>query len=81
MESNKAPKGLIVDLITPLNDKGDIDNGGLGSLLQKVLPYADAVLLASPKMGEGSGLSLNLKIDLLKMLLLLFREEYRSFFG
>ena len=66
MESSKAPKGLIVDLVTPLDDKGDIDNDGLSSLLQKVLPHADAVLLASPKMGEGSGLSLNLKIDLLK---------------
>jgi dihydrodipicolinate synthase/N-acetylneuraminate lyase len=66
MEVNKAPKGLIVDLITPLDDKGDIDNDGLGSLLKKVLPYADAVLLASPQMGEGSGLSLTLKTDLLK---------------
>ncbi len=66
MEVNKAPKGLIVDLITPLDNKGDIDNDGLGSLLKKVLPYADAVLLASPQMGEGSGLSLTLKTDLLK---------------
>jgi len=66
MESNKAPKGLIVDLITPLDDKGDIDNDGLVSLLKKVLSHADAILLASPKMGEGSGLSLNLKTDLLK---------------
>ncbi|MBW1858132.1 MAG: dihydrodipicolinate synthase family protein, partial [Deltaproteobacteria bacterium] len=66
MESNKTPKGLIVDLITPLDDKGDIDNDGLSSLLQKVFPHADAVLLASPKMGEGSGLSLTLKTDLLK---------------
>ena len=66
MEVNKAPKGLIVDLITPLDDEGDIDNDGLVSLLKKVLPHADAILLASPKMGEGSGLSLNLKTDLLK---------------
>jgi dihydrodipicolinate synthase/N-acetylneuraminate lyase len=66
MEINKAPKGLIVDLITPLDDKGNIDNDGLGSLLKKVLPHADAILLASPQMGEGSGLSLNLKTDLLK---------------
>ena len=66
MGINKSPKGLIVDLITPLDTKGDIDNDGLDSLLGKVLPYADAVLLASPKMGEGSGLSLQLKTDLLK---------------
>jgi dihydrodipicolinate synthase/N-acetylneuraminate lyase len=65
MEFNKAPKGLIVDLITPLDDKGDIDNNGLDSVLKKVLPYADAILLASPQMGEGSGLSLTQKTDLL----------------
>jgi len=58
MEVNKAPKGLIVDLITPLDDKGDIDDDGLDSLLKNVLPHADAVLLASPQMGEGSGLGL-----------------------
>ena len=67
MEVNKAPKGLIVDLITPLDDKGDIDNEGLSSLLKKVLPYADAILLASPQVGEGSGLSIKLKNSLLTM--------------
>ena len=66
MEVDKAPKGLIVDLITPLDDKGDIDDDGLDSLLKNVLPHADAVLLASPQMGEGSGLGLKLKTDLLK---------------
>ena len=66
MEVNKAPKGLIVDLITPLDDKGDIDNGGLGFLLKKVIPCAEAILLASPRMGEGSGLSLTLKKSLLE---------------
>ncbi len=66
MEAKKPPKGLIVDLITPLDDKGGIDIEGLDSLLKKVLPYASALLLASPQMGEGMGLSLQLKIDLLE---------------
>jgi len=66
MEVNNAPKGLIVDLITPLDDKGNIDDKGLDKLLKKVVPYADAILLASPRMGEGSSLSLTLKIELLK---------------
>lgn len=66
MEAKKPPKGLIVDLITPLDDKGGIDIEGLDSLLKKVLPYANALLLASPQMGEGMGLSLQLKIDLLE---------------
>jgi dihydrodipicolinate synthase/N-acetylneuraminate lyase len=66
MEFNNAPKGLIVDLITPLDHKGDIDEKGLDKLLKKVVPYVDAVLLASPRMGEGSSLSLTLKTELLK---------------
>lgn len=66
MEANKAPKGLIVDLITPLDNKGDIDTDGLVSHLKKVLPHADAILLASPQIGEGCGLSLARKQNLLE---------------
>jgi dihydrodipicolinate synthase/N-acetylneuraminate lyase len=64
MTAENLPKGLIVDLITPLNDNGGIDSKGLDVLLRKVLPYADAILLAGPQMGEGRGLDLELKIDL-----------------
>jgi len=64
MAAKDSPKGLIVDLITPLNDKGGIDSEGLGALLKKVLAYADAILLAGPQTGEGRGLGLELKIDL-----------------
>ncbi|UCH00142.1 MAG: dihydrodipicolinate synthase family protein [Deltaproteobacteria bacterium] len=66
MMAEGLPKGLIVDLITPLNDKGGIDSQGLDTLLKKILPYADAILLAGPQMGEGRGLGLKLKIDLLE---------------
>jgi len=66
MEAKKSPKGLIVDLITPLNDKGGIDVEGLHSLLKEVLPYTDAILLAGPQMGEGRGLDIKTKIDLLE---------------
>ena len=66
MEAQESPKGLIVDLITPLNDKGGIDSDGLESLLKEVLPYAEAILLAGPQMGEGRGLDVKMKIDLLE---------------
>lgn len=66
MEVGRSPKGLAIDLITPVNDRGDIDEEGLDSLLKKVLPYADAILLASPRMGEGLDLGLELKKDLLQ---------------
>jgi dihydrodipicolinate synthase/N-acetylneuraminate lyase len=66
MEARKLPKGLIVDLITPLDDTGGIDRAGLGALLAKVLPHADGILLAGPQMGEGRGLDLQLKMGLLE---------------
>ena len=66
METDGLPKGLIVDLITPLTDSGDIDEEGLSSLLAKVLPQADGILLAGPQMGEGRGLDKDVKAELLK---------------
>ena len=66
METDGLPKGLIVDLITPLTDSGDIDGEGLSCLLAKVLPEANGILLASPQMGEGRGLDVGLKTELLK---------------
>ncbi|HUU39413.1 MAG TPA: dihydrodipicolinate synthase family protein [Desulfatiglandales bacterium] len=66
MGFSKAPKGLIVDLVTPINERGDIDGEGLDSLLKKVIPHAGSILLASPHTGEGIDLGLNFKKDLLQ---------------
>jgi dihydrodipicolinate synthase/N-acetylneuraminate lyase len=57
MKDSGSPRGLIIDLITPLNKSGDIDGRGLGQLLDRVLPHVQGVLLASPYMGEGKNLS------------------------
>lgn len=56
MKVSDPPRGLIVDLITPLKKSGDIDGRGLGQLLDRVLPHVQGVLLASPYMGEGKDL-------------------------
>jgi dihydrodipicolinate synthase/N-acetylneuraminate lyase len=66
MKAERLPRGLIVDLITPLDKRGGIDSEGLDTLLRKVLPYADGILLAGPEMGEGRGLDMKSKIDLLE---------------
>jgi dihydrodipicolinate synthase/N-acetylneuraminate lyase len=57
MEALKPPRGLIIDLITPLKEDGAIDGRGLGQLLDRVLPCVQAVLVASPYMGEGEHLN------------------------
>lgn len=66
MEVLTSPRGLIIDLITPLNRNGDIDGRGLGKQLDRVLPHVQALLLASPYMGEGENLSSTQRDELLE---------------
>jgi dihydrodipicolinate synthase/N-acetylneuraminate lyase len=60
-----SPRGLIIDLITPLKKSGDIDGRGLNRHLEGVLPYAQALLLASPYIGEGKDMDPGLREELL----------------
>ncbi|EFK09133.1 dihydrodipicolinate synthase [delta proteobacterium NaphS2] len=69
MEYSHAPRGLIVDLITPLKD-GAVDETGLKNLLAQVLPHAQGLLLASARHGEGE----NLKPAMLNQLLTITLE-------
>ena len=66
MENSRAPRGLIVDLITPLKKNGAIDGTGLERLLDRVAPHAQAVLLAGPRHGEGESLGTDLRHELLE---------------
>ncbi len=65
MENCRAPRGLIVDLITPLKNDGAIDETGLERLIERVAPHAQAILLAGPRHGEGEGLGTDLRHELL----------------
>jgi dihydrodipicolinate synthase/N-acetylneuraminate lyase len=65
MENSAAPRGLIVDLITPFKH-GAIDGTGLERLLERVVPHAQALLLASPRHGEGESMEMAMRHELLK---------------
>lgn len=65
MENSRAPKGLVVDLITPL-ENGTIDATGLERLLERVVPHAQALLLAGPRHGEGENMEMAMRDELLK---------------
>jgi dihydrodipicolinate synthase/N-acetylneuraminate lyase len=75
MEVLPSPRGLIVDLITPLKKSGDIDGRGLGKHLDGVLPHVQAVLLASPQTGEGKNLAPNQRDELLEKALVVVRGQ------
>ncbi len=66
MAVSLAPRGMIVDLITPFKDDGAIDGQILKTTLERIIPYSQAVLLASPKTGEGVHLSSVQRLGLLE---------------
>lgn len=73
MQALVPPRGLIVDLITPLKHDRSIDGQGLGHLLDRLSPLAHAVFLASPDTGEGKNLSLAQRLELLEKALVVVR--------
>lgn len=73
MEVLRSPRGLIIDLITPLKSGGEIDGQGLGKQLDRVLPHVHALLLASPYMGEGNHLKLTQREELLEKAIVVVR--------
>jgi dihydrodipicolinate synthase/N-acetylneuraminate lyase len=75
MEERRPPKGLIVDLVTPLCDTGGIDTKSLNSLLRRALPHVDGVLLGSPMIGEGRALDLDCRSELLEHAMALIDGE------
>ncbi|MBW1731703.1 MAG: dihydrodipicolinate synthase family protein [Deltaproteobacteria bacterium] len=66
MEYPSPPRGLIIDLITPLNERGDLDIEALERHLERIMDHVHGVLLASPWTGEGSRLRLKVRKELLE---------------
>jgi dihydrodipicolinate synthase/N-acetylneuraminate lyase len=73
MEAQRPPQGLIVDLVTPLNRDGSIDDVGLGRHLEGLMPSAKGFLFASPVTGEGLNLALDQRRELLERVLQFIR--------
>lgn len=75
MEVSSSPRGLIIDLITPLNRDGDIDGRSLGQHLDRVLPHVQGLFLASPHAGEGMALKPAQKQEFLEKALVVVRGK------
>jgi len=73
MVPSRSPRGLIIDLVTPLRANGEIDGPGLGRLLDRVLPHVQAVFIASPTLGQGKNLSTAQREELLEKTLVVVR--------
>ncbi len=73
MAGSNLPKGLIVDLITPVLPGGAIDGTGLGRHLDRLLPCVQAVCISGPNTGEGTRLSIEQRADLFDKTLVVVR--------
>lgn len=60
------PKGLIIALVTPFDEKGMIDWPSLQRLVEHVLPFCDGLLIGEGHVGEGLSLPNRMRLDLLK---------------
>jgi len=62
--TNYPPKGLIIALITPFNERGEIDWPSWQNLLHHTLPFADGLFIGEGRIGEGIYLSNKLRLEL-----------------
>lgn len=60
------PKGLIVALITPLEEGGQIDWKAVQRLIDRVLPFCDGLMIGEGLVGEGLSLPNAKRLDLLR---------------
>ena len=75
MAISSLPRGLITDLITPLEKGGGIDGRSLGRHLRRVLPHTQALFLAGPRAGEGRNLNALQREELLRKTLEVVRGK------
>ncbi len=61
------PKGLIIALITPLNEEGRPDWEPFHRLIDQVVPYCDALMIGEGLIGEGLSLPNPLRLELLQI--------------
>ena len=61
------PKGLIIPLVTPFDEQGEIDRAAFNRLIERTLPYGDALFVGEAMIGEGVSLSNRKRLELLTM--------------
>ncbi len=77
----EPPRGLIVDLVTPLQPDLTLDEAGLGRLVNRVISQADGILAGSPDVGEALELDAPTRRRLLAALLGAVAGRVPLFFG
>ncbi len=79
MEEIRPPRGLIVELVTPLDQHGSIDFSGLARHIKTLKTHVHGIFLASPRLGEGINLSPQSRKELLEAVLEVAGQEVSVF--
>ena len=69
MAVSTVPRGLIVDLITPLEPSGAIDRRAVQRLLERVGPHVQGILLCGSGAGDGMSLGQAQRSEMLETVL------------
>lgn len=69
MASEPLPKGLIVDVLTPISQEGGPDLPTYRLILKNLSTVCDMFLIGGPKVGLGDSLSLEERVQLLQIAL------------
>lgn len=65
MDAISPPRGLIVDLVTPLTSDGALDVESLDRLIDLLVPHVHGVFAGGPAAGEGSCLDRKIRAELI----------------
>jgi dihydrodipicolinate synthase/N-acetylneuraminate lyase len=64
--SPSPPKGLIVALVTPLDEEGRVQRESLREMIGRALPYSDVLMIGEGVIGEGLSLPNPVRLELLR---------------
>jgi len=80
MVLNTLPKGLIVDVLTPLFPDNSLDTETYTRILKHILKYTQMILIASPRKGLGNCLDITTRLKMLELCLKIIDETKVIFF-
>ena len=75
------PEGLLIELVTPLTPTGNLDQGSLARLIDRVGASAAAVVAGSPGVGEALELPSSVRLELFIALIQNLPPKLPLFFG
>ena len=78
---HRPPEGLVIELVTPLTEAGDLDAESLSRLAPRIITNADGLLVGGAEAGEGLVLNMEVRRQLVSRTLELVGGRLPLFIG